>query len=159
MGEKQPSEKITSEKCAASVMEAIPLVMRFIRSDIRARNSSTISVPQFRALAFLDRNPGASLSDLAEHLGVTCATASANTERLVQRNFVHRCDHPQERRRVVLSLTEAGLHHLQQCRGQTRDRIAELLNSLAEEQILLIEEGLTLLQQVFDEHSLEPPKR
>jgi DNA-binding MarR family transcriptional regulator len=159
MGKKQPSEKITSEKCAARVMETIPLAMRFIRSDIRSRNSSTMSVPQFRTLAFLDRNPGASLSDLAEHLGVTAATASANTERLVQRNFVNRSDHPQSRRRVVLSLTEAGLEHLQQCRAQTRDRIAELFNNLAEEQILMIEEGLTLLQQVFDGNSIEPPKQ
>ncbi|WP_413262279.1 MarR family winged helix-turn-helix transcriptional regulator [Floridanema flaviceps] len=139
-------------------METIPLAMRFIRADIRSRNSTTMSVPQFRTLAFLDRNPGASLSDLAEHLGVTRATASANTERLVQRDFVHRCDDPKERRRVVLNLTEAGKVHLEECRSQTRDRISELLNSLTEQQILLIEEGLTLLKDVLEDKSLEPPE-
>lgn len=158
MGKKQPSRKITSEKCAARVMETIPLAMRFIRADIRSRNSTTMSVPQFRTLAFLDRNPGASLSDLAEHLGVTRATASANTERLVQRDFVHRCDDPKERRRVVLNLTEAGKVHLEECRGQTRSRISDLLNSLTEEQIVLIEEGLTLLKDVLEEDSFEPPE-
>ncbi|OKH33926.1 MarR family transcriptional regulator [[Phormidium ambiguum] IAM M-71] len=156
MGKKQSSRKITSEKCAARVMETIPLAMRFIRADIRSRNSTTISVPQFRTLAFLDRNPGASVSDLAEHLGVTRATASANTERLVQRDFVHRCDDPKERRRVVLNLTEAGKVHLEECRGQTRERISQLLNSLTEQQIVLIEEGLTLLKEVLEETSLEP---
>jgi DNA-binding MarR family transcriptional regulator len=110
-----------------------------------------LSVPQFRTLAFLDRNPGTSLSDLAEHLGVTRATASATIERLVQRNYVHRNDHPQERRRVVLKLTEDGLHHLGQARKQTRDRIADLFNNLTEEQILQIEEGLILLKQVFEQ--------
>lgn len=158
MGKKQPSRKITSEKCAARVMETIPLAMRFIRTDIRSRNSTTMSVPQFRTLAFLDRNPGASLSDLAEHLGVTRATASANTERLVQRDFVHRRDDPKERRRVVLNLTEAGKVHLEECRAQTRERISELLNSLTEEQIVLIEEGLTLLKDVLEDNSLEPPE-
>ncbi len=42
-------------------MEAVPLVMRFIRADMRAINATDMSVPQFRTLAFLDRNPGASL--------------------------------------------------------------------------------------------------
>ncbi|MFB2837346.1 MarR family winged helix-turn-helix transcriptional regulator [Floridanema evergladense] len=158
MGKKQHNRKITSEKCAARVMETIPLAMRFIRADIRSRNSTTMSVPQFRTLAFLDRNPGASLSDLAEHLGVTRATASANTERLVQRDFVYRRDDPKERRRVVLNLTEAGKVHLEECRSQTRDRISELLNSLTEQQILLIEEGLTLLKDVLEENSLELPE-
>ncbi|MCU0546112.1 MAG: MarR family transcriptional regulator [Oscillatoriaceae cyanobacterium Prado104] len=152
MGSKKSARKKASEQCAAKVMETVPLVMRFIRADMRARGSyEEMSVPQFRTLAFLDRNPGASVSELAEHLGVTRATASANTERLVQRSFVHRCDRPEERRRVALKLTEAGKQHLQQIRAQTRAYIADSLNSLTEEQIALIEEGLILLQQVFEE--------
>ncbi|ARV60228.1 MarR family transcriptional regulator [Nostocales cyanobacterium HT-58-2] len=150
MGLEQTSQKTTSKDCAAKVMETIPLIMRAIRADMRAIGSTTLSVPQFRTLAFLDRHPGASLSDLAEHLGVTRATASATIERLVQRHYVHRNDHPQERRRVVLKLTEAGLHHLEQARQQTRDRIADLFTNLTQEQILQIEEGLVLLKQVFE---------
>lgn len=161
MGAKKSARKAASEsnskKCAARVMETVPLVMRFIRADMRARKSTELSVPQFRTLAFLDRNPGASLSDLAEHLGVTLATASANTERLVQRNFVHRCDHPKERRRVVLRLTEAGKQHLEQSREKTRAYITDLLDGLTEEQISQIDEGLILLKQVFEQTLLEPP--
>ncbi len=119
---------------------------------MRARGSyEELSVPQFRTLAFLDRNPGASLSELAEHLGVTRATASANTERLVQRQFIDRCDHPEERRRVVLKLTAEGKEHLQVNREQTRKYIANLLGSLTEEQIIQLDEGLTLLKQIFEE--------
>lgn len=128
------------------------MVMRFIRADMRVRGTyEELTVPQFRTLAFLDRNPGASLSELAEHLGVTRATASANTERLVQRQFVDRCDHPEERRRVVLKLTEAGLEHLQNNRAQTRKYITDLLGSLTDEQIVQIDESLTLLKQVFEQ--------
>ncbi len=150
MGLEQSSQRKTNIECAARVMETIPLVMRAIRSDMRVQGSTTLSVPQFRTLAFLDRNPGASLSELAEHLGVTRATASATIERLVQRNFVHRNNHPQERRRIVLKLTEAGEHHLQQARVQTRTHIADLFNHLTEAQILQVEEGLALLKQVFE---------
>jgi DNA-binding MarR family transcriptional regulator len=151
MGLKKSARKKDSEKCAANVMETLPMVMRFIRADMRARKFTELSVPQFRTLAFLDRNPDASLSELAKHLGVTLATASANTKLLVQRNFVHRCDHPKERRRVVLNLTEAGKEHLQRSRAQTQVYIADLLNSLTDEQISQIDEGLILLKKVFEE--------
>ena len=158
MGARKSTRKKASEQCAAKVMETFPLVMRFIRADMRTRKSTELSVPQFRTLAFLDRNPGASLSELAEHLGVTRATASANTERLVQRDFVDRYDHPEERRRVVLNLTEAGKQHLYQTRAQTRAYITDLLGDLTEEQIAQVDESLTLLKQIFEQTALDPPE-
>jgi DNA-binding MarR family transcriptional regulator len=94
-----------SEECAVKVMDTIPLLMRFIRADMRENSVASLSIPQLRWMLFIKRNPGASLSEVAEHLGVTCATVSKTTERLVQRNFIQRNDHPQERRRVVLNLT------------------------------------------------------
>jgi DNA-binding MarR family transcriptional regulator len=140
-----------SESCAAMVMDTIPLIMRFIRADMRAIGATTLSVPQFRTLAFLDRHPGSSLSDLAEHLGVTPATASVTIERLVQQGYVQREHHPQERRKIVLELTQAGNQHLQQARIQTRRQIASLLDPLTPEQVLQIEESLLLLKQVFEQ--------
>jgi DNA-binding MarR family transcriptional regulator len=108
-----------------------------------------------RSLAFLKRNPGASLSDLAEHLGVTCATASTTTERLVQRNFVQRTDHPQERRKVVLNLTDEGKQHLEETQAQTRTHIAYLLDGLTAKEIAQIEKGLTLLKNVFEQSEVK----
>ena len=122
------TERSLSKQCAAKVMETIPLVMRFIRADMRDRKATELSVPQFRTLAFLDRNPGASLVQLSEHLGVTCATASANTQRLVERN-------------------------LDKTRDLTRSYLADLLDSLSEEQIVKIDDSLGLLYQVFESKS------
>lgn len=149
MSSKRPSKGITPEQCAAEVMETIPSVMQFLRAEMR-KNSSLLSVPQFRALAFLDRHPGASLSNLAEHLGVTRATASAITERLVQRNLVNRTERPQERRHVVLKLTQAGAEYLQQIRETTRAKIAKMFVSLSESQRLSVVEGLAILSNVLE---------
>lgn len=146
----ETTSETISENCAAMVMDTVPLVMRFIRADMRAIGATTLSVPQFRTLAFLNRHPGSSLSDLAEHLGVTPATASATTERLVQQHYVQRDSHPQERRKVVLSLTETGTQHLQQARTQTRRQIATLLDRLSDSQVRQIEESLLLLRQIFE---------
>ncbi|MBW4445373.1 MAG: MarR family transcriptional regulator [Hassallia sp. WJT32-NPBG1] len=139
-----------SEECAVKVMDTVPLLMRFIRADMRENSVASLSIPQLRSMLFIKRNPGASLSEVAEHLGVTCATASTTTERLVQRSFIQRTDHPQERRRVVLNLTDEGKHHLEQTLAQTRTHIADLLESLTAEEIAHIEEGLTLLKHVFE---------
>ncbi|BAY26935.1 MarR family transcriptional regulator [Calothrix sp. NIES-2100] len=149
----------TSEECAARVMETIPLVMRFIRADMRANSAASLSIPQLRSLAFLNRSPGASLSDLADHLGVTCATASATVERLVQRNLIKRADDPQERRRVLLNLTEDGRYHLKQSQDQTRAHITDLLQGLTQEQVSHIEEGLALLKNVFEQTENKPTQR
>ncbi|AFY31151.1 MarR family winged helix-turn-helix transcriptional regulator [Calothrix sp. PCC 7507] len=153
----KPSQGATSEECAARVMDTVPLVMRFIRSEMRAHKAAFLSIPQLRSLAFLNRSPGASLCDLADHLGVTSATASATTERLVQRNLVQRSHHPQERRRIVLNLTDEGKYHLQQSLDQTRTHIADLLKGLTAEEISHIEEGLALLKNVFEQTELNSP--
>jgi DNA-binding MarR family transcriptional regulator len=155
----KPSQSASSQECAARVMDTIPLVMRFIRTNMRANSAASLSIPQLRTLAFLNRSPDASLSDLAEHLGVTCATASATTERLVQRNLVQRIDDPQERRRVLLNITEDGKHQLKQSQDQTRADIGELLTDLTEEQISHIEEGLALLKNVFEQTEIKREQR
>jgi DNA-binding MarR family transcriptional regulator len=140
-----------SQECAVRVMDTIPLLMRFIRAEMRTHSADSISIPQLRSLAFLKRSPGASLSQVADHLGLTCATASTTIERLVQRDLVKRTDHPQERRRVVLNLTAEGKELLEQSQEKTRAHIAEILQDLTPEQISQIEESLTLLKNVFEQ--------
>lgn len=151
MSSEQLSQGVTPEQCAVEVMETIPLVMQFLRAQVRSQNSSELlSVPQFRALAFLERHPGASLSDVAEHLGVTRATASAITERLVQRQFVDRTERAGERRHVDLKLTQTGSEYLSQIRQSTETKIAKLFANLPEEQLLRIVEGLAVLSNAIE---------
>lgn len=150
----RPSQKTNPEQCAIELMDTVPSIMQFIRWEMRSQRDSSLSVPQFRVLAYLNRYPGSSLSDVAEHLGVTRATASAMTERLVQRGFIDRAERPEERRHVVLNLTEMGAAHLQQSRKKTGEDIALLLESLSQEQLDNLSEGLRILKKVFDSSSL-----
>jgi len=143
-------------QCATELMETIPSVMQFIRTEMRGQNAALLSVPQFRVLGFLSRHPGSSLSEVAEHLGVTRATASAMTDRLVQRGFLSRIDDPQKRRQVMLHLTKTGSNQLQQSRENTRDTIAALIQPLTEEQLLSMSAGLAILRKVFESVEPEP---
>src|SRR5262245_48432935 len=120
----------TARECARDVMEAVPLVMRVIRAEMRLRSGRFASVPQLRALGLIRRRPGASLSAVATHLGVTPATASALVDRLVRRRFLRRGAHPRERRRISLSLTRGGSRHLSEARAATRRRLEAMLGSV-----------------------------
>jgi DNA-binding MarR family transcriptional regulator len=142
---------ITAESCARDVMETIPLVMRFLRAEIRSRRAPSLSVPQFRVLAFLRREPGASLSHVAEHLGVARSTASAVVDRLVRRNLVRRAEHPQERRSVVLSLTTTGARQFAQARNAACATVAEVLAHLSAADLRSITAGLHILGSAFQD--------
>lgn len=134
-------------------MDTVLQVMRFVRGEMRRQGAHLVSVPQFRALAFVHRHPRASLSDVADHLGVTPPTASALIDRLVRRRLLVRAGHPEERRRVILTLTRAGRRLFEQARATTRRRVAEVLAGVPADGLRKISEGLALLAQAFKEVS------
>ncbi|HXH13666.1 MAG TPA: MarR family transcriptional regulator [Alphaproteobacteria bacterium] len=149
MVEPKVTAKVTPESCARDIMETIPVVMRFIRGEMRRQRTRSLSVPQFRALVFLSRHPGASLSSVADYLGVTRPTTSVLVERLVRRGLVTRTAHPEERRRIVLALTPTGAHELQRARDVARNRIAAVLAGLSPMELCHISAGMMLLERVF----------
>jgi len=147
----QAATAVTPELCAREVMETVPLVMCFIRTEMRSHRAPSLSVPQFRVLTFLSRRPGAPLSSVAEHLGVARSTASATVDRLVRRKLVNRKTHPEERRSVVLTLTTAGVQHLQLVRDAASTRMAKVLAGLSAADLLQVSQGLALLGSAFKE--------
>src|SRR5256712_1198506 len=113
-----------ADRCAREILETVPLVMRVVRAEVRRQGAQVVSVPQFRALAFVERHPGASLAGVAEHLGVTAPTASTIVDRLVRRRLVGRVPDPAERRRVALTLTPAGGRLFARLRSKARRQVA-----------------------------------
>src|SRR5512136_590260 len=91
--------------CAQEILDVVPVVMRTIRAELRRHRTADLSVPQFRTLAFIDRQADASLSDVAEHIGLTLPSMSKIVESLVVRKFVTRQRHPPDGRRITLALT------------------------------------------------------
>lgn len=108
------------DECTREVLESVPSVMRVIRSELRKHRARELSVPQFRTLNFLSRNKGASLSEVAEHIGLTLPSMSTLVDGLVTRNFAVRRTHPHDRRRVTLELTNSGQMILRSARCNQR---------------------------------------
>lgn len=125
------------------------MVMRFIRRELRDRGTLFVSLPQLRTLVYLDRCPGTDLSGVADHLGVTPATASGVVNRLVMQGLVHREGHPLKRRHVVLTLTRNGSQRLRQVREAAYAHVRNVLADRSATELQKILEGVSLLGNVF----------
>ena len=135
--------------CAQEILDVVPIVMRSIRAELRRHRTADLSIPQFRTLAFIDRNADASLSDVAEHIGLTLPSMSKIVEGLVVRKFVTRQTARDDRRRMTLALTARGLTALQASRDATRACLAEDLAGLTERQRETITQAMEILRPVF----------
>ncbi|MBI4306112.1 MAG: MarR family transcriptional regulator [Chloroflexi bacterium] len=122
--------------------------MRRIRKEMRQRTLLGLSVPQFRALNYLGRRPGTSLSELAEFLGLTPPSASKLVQKLVSYKVVARRV-GQDRRRVRLTLTARGRAALDAARAETRQKLAESLEALSRKELVKLSASLRRLAEAF----------
>jgi DNA-binding MarR family transcriptional regulator len=137
------------DDCGRQVLEVVPLVMRAIRAEMRSHRASNISVPQFRGMAFLSRHEGASLSDVAEHVGLTLPSMSNMVDRLVDRGLVTRHTRAEDRRRLTLSLTRQGRTMLESARAATQSSLAARLAALSPSDRQAVRRAMELLRGAF----------
>ncbi len=148
------NQAYSADECAALVAEIVPLVMRTIRSEMRGHRSPDLSVPQFRTLLFLRRQPGASVSQVAGHIGLSLPSVSKMVYRLVARSLVVRHSAPGDRRRICLELTPLGAATLQATTNVTRAHLSERLSALSPDEHAAIVQAMRSLQTVFGEPTL-----
>ena len=140
---------ISAEECAREVLDVVPQVMREIRSVMRSNRTEGLSVPQFRTLIFVHRHGGASLSEVADHIGVTLPSMSKLVDGLVGRGLVNREIDAGDRRRVMLTLTPEGVAILQRASSVTRQSLAERLTALDDSDRMTVVQAMQALRTVF----------
>ena len=143
----------SAEALAAILADTVPLVMRNIRADMRTQPGLDLSVPQFRTLLFLRRHPGASLSEVAEHIGLTLPSISKMIDRLEARDLLARLAAANDRRRISLELTALGSSTLKAASDVSRAHLAEQLAVLSLEERANIVQAMHSLRSVFSTES------
>jgi DNA-binding MarR family transcriptional regulator len=116
--------------CADALLRAIPAVMQAIRQGMRAGRGPELTIPQFRTLAFVDFQPGASLAEAAAHVGLGAPTMSVLVSGLVERGVLRRSTVEGNRRQVRLELTAAGQAMLRRAKRTAHDLLAQRLRHL-----------------------------
>ena len=137
------------DECARQLLDTTPQIMRFIRAEMRSHRGHDLSVPQFRTLTFVNRNPDVSLSDLANHLGLTLPSTSKLVDGLVNQKVVTRRESKEDRRRLTLALTKNGRDILRVAREATQNHLKDVLHELSADELSTIIRAMNLLQTLF----------
>ncbi|MGQ9456076.1 MAG: MarR family winged helix-turn-helix transcriptional regulator [Armatimonadota bacterium] len=124
-------------------------MLRVIGREVRKESSASFPEHQFRALMIIKHNRGASLSILAEHLGTTLPAASKVLEQLVECGYVHRETSPQDRRRLFLSLTQAGESVVESAKLKMHVCLAERLTKLTRHELAVVNVAMNVLREAI----------
>jgi len=131
------------------VLDVVPLVMRSIRCEMRRNRGAEISVPQFRILSFVRRRGTASLSKVAEHLGLTLPSTSKMVDALVGKEFINRNTDPDDRRRMVLTVTQRGQSAWEAARRTAHASMVQRLRKVRETERQELQRSLQVLGKVY----------
>ncbi|MCA1818735.1 MAG: MarR family winged helix-turn-helix transcriptional regulator [Thermoplasmatota archaeon] len=132
----------TPEACAAQVVDTTLEILCTIRSQLRAEGQVDITMAQFRTLIRLKTQPGCSLTDLADDIGVSPPAVSKLIDGLVERGLVERSVQADDRRRIGLVVSPAGLRALALLRAAVQARVAARLADLAPEERRTLHDAL-----------------
>ncbi len=137
------------DECARQLLDTIPPIMRSVRAEMRSHRGHDLSIPQFRTLTFVNRNPETSLSELADHLGLTLPSVSKLVDGLVNQKLITRRESTEDRRRMTLSLTKSGADILRAAGQATQNHLKDVLRELSADELSTILRALTLLHPLF----------
>ena len=146
---------VTPEESARELLDVVPLVIREIRSQMHSQGSSDLTIPQFRTLAFVNRNQGSPLCKVADHMGLTPPSASTLVDGLIKRGMMTREDQPDDRRRVRLVVTSHGRAILEASTRGTMVYLAKKLSSIGADDREVIVKAMKTLRSVFASSTLE----
>jgi DNA-binding MarR family transcriptional regulator len=138
-----------SDACAREVLDVVPSVMRFIRTEMRSHRALGLSVPQFRSLVFIERAAGTSLNGVAEHLGLTPPSACKLIDGLANRGMVARRESTGDRRRVTIEITPEGTRAVFHARRAAQKSLSRLLGSLKGEELAAVAKAMSGMKSIF----------
>ena len=137
------------DRCARELLEVVPIVARFIRTQMRRHRALGLTVPQFRTLAFTERTGGTTLGGVAEHLGLTPPSTCKIVDGLEARELIARLQSPRDRRKVNLQITAVGKRAVADARRETQKSLAGMLSSLDQQALERVMQSMDALRMAF----------
>ena len=123
------------------------------------RSKKLLSAHQGSILDHLDNVEPTTLAGLAAHMGVTPSTMSLSIDRLERRGYVIRKRDAQDKRRVQLRLTQAGVRVKEAQSVLEPARVKGMLEGLPPEERSVAVAGLALLARAASEYMSSSPKK
>lgn len=156
----QFADRDTSDTEAEAFLSAFDAFAQAVR---RARGASVgppgaLTLSQYGLLELLHDHDSARVRDLAEHAGVSAATATRILDTLERRHLVRRRQSPEDRRGVSVTLTDSGRHALGEQHAWLRSRQRNFYGELQPEERELAPSLLVGLADLIDELAAGPER-
>jgi DNA-binding MarR family transcriptional regulator len=119
-------KELNANDVARALYVSLGLLLRRLR---QVQTDGELTMPETSALARLDRGGPMTSADLARMEQITPQSMGATLATLEARGLVERRPDPGDGRRVVMSLTEAGLQALRIRRDARAERLAQALST------------------------------
>ncbi|TCM51362.1 MarR family winged helix-turn-helix transcriptional regulator [Kribbella sp. VKM Ac-2568] len=129
----------------AGAHEVRQSVFRLVRRLRQERPDAGLSYSQLVALGWLERDGSMTNADLAAAEGVAPQTMMRTTAELVAGGLISRADNPEDRRQVLLTITEAGRELILEDRRRRDSFLAEAMETTltpTERELLRLAAGL-----------------
>ena len=115
------SHEVDTDGIAAALFASVSLLVRRIR---QVPTEGGLTMPERQALSQLDRYGPATSSELARQVQITAQAMGTTLSALQARGLVERRPDPEDGRRVILTVTDAGRQEM----SDKRNARAELLS-------------------------------
>ena len=139
--------KIAEQQLATQVLVVLPQISQTITASLR-NHPDPIALNQVMVLRTLVERP-LNLSDLAKEHMVSLPTMSNTVSRMVKQGWVTRIRSQEDRRMVLIELTETGCTRLNSIFQHLADNITTLFNVLSPAERADLERGLSLIEKIF----------
>jgi DNA-binding MarR family transcriptional regulator len=133
---------------AGALRVAVGLVVRKLRQSTAA---GELTMPESSALSRLERGGPATSSDLARLERISPQSMGVTVAALLDRGLIERSRDPEDGRRIVLSITEAGVRTVHDKRGARTEQIAAALRGgFSDEELGQLRAAAALLERLAE---------
>jgi DNA-binding MarR family transcriptional regulator len=147
----------TSPRAApeAGAPPSLLYLMKQVELAVRARldelvRPAGLTALQYTALTVLERHPNLTSAHLARNSFVTAQSMADMVASLRSRDLIDRHQDPADRRRLVLSLTDAGRALLEDYRQPVADLETEMLSGLSVDEATTLREAMLSCREALN---------
>jgi DNA-binding MarR family transcriptional regulator len=133
---------------AGALRVVVGLLVRKLRQPL---NEGELTIAESSALSRLERGGPATSSDLARLERISPQSMGVTVAALLERGLVERSRDPEDGRRIVLSITEAGRRTVHDKRGARTEQIATALrDGFSEDELSQLVAAAALLERLAE---------
>ena len=142
---------LTPKDVSLAIAQLMPNIIRGVQLDFFIKRGVTQT--QFLVLAAVRAYGRCTMGTLARSLHVSMPTVTGVIDRLVRSGHVRRLHQPEDRRQVIVELTQHGQRFFQQFQAVIRQRWEEVLQSLDLNELQAFYDVITKLRQQLRPHT------